>query len=379
MGQAHIIRLYDDRFIAAGNHGLFQVFGLALLCSLMPSDPRAEEATRFAAEKFKWLFGLQFTEQGVHKENSPTYHRFALNILRRLGGAKRFNRPEFEDLLSAARKVEPWLVLPNGRWARIGDSDGPAGKRDSLEGGCRHLGQDGETYAVLDKEQSGYAIVRSEQHQGKSMLIVAGMAHNMVHKHADELSFELYDHGRMIFIDSGKYGYDNDPMRRYVESADAHNTISLNDRPIGKKDILLDGSLLHPTVVEEGRFIIRGALTRPKAFRQERRIEYAPLCSLQIEDTLSSSEEREYVSSLHLAPDLVPEAEDGGFSVMVGARRITARLIDAADYKIEIVRGAKEPKILGWSTVGYKEMQPATVVRAMRRFTSGVIRWEIDL
>ena len=59
-----------------------------------------------------------------------------------------------------------------------------------------------------------------------------------------DLSFELFENGRMIFIDSGMYSYTIDEMRAYVAGPGAHNTISLGDVEIRRKSLDLAGSEL---------------------------------------------------------------------------------------------------------------------------------------
>src|SRR5690606_26497950 len=45
--------------------------------------------------------------------------------------------------------------------------------------------------------------------------------------HCDLLSFELDLAGRPVVVDSGVSGYDGDPLRGYVRSTRAHNTVSI--------------------------------------------------------------------------------------------------------------------------------------------------------
>ncbi|MCT7375727.1 alginate lyase family protein [Chelativorans salis] len=379
LAREHAKRLQVDEFVSSGNHGLFQVFGLNLLCSATDIQ-ECSNGKEFAAEKFRWIFSHQFTEQGVHKENSPAYHQFAMRVIRRLGGPERFADAGIEALLRKADTVEPWLIMPDGRWPSVGDSDGRARTElpERLEGGQRECLPDGGCFAVADFEKSGYAIVRSEDPQGPSMLFVTGMAQSWKHKQADELSFELFEHGRRIFIDSGKYGYAQDAMRDYVRSAAAHNTVALEDDRIGRRSIRLTGSLLAETQIEGGRFVISGEAERLDLFRQNRRIEYSPGERLVIEDRLSSEVPREYVSSLHLAPDLEPAFTEDGFEVDIDGQRVTATLAEH-DCKIEAIRGESEPSPLGWATVSYLKMKPATVVRAICPGQDRTIRWDIDL
>jgi len=173
---------------------------------------------------------------------------------------------------------------------------------------------DGRCVAIGDFTESGYAIVRSLPsviHQS-SMIFVTGMSYSRTHKHADDLSFVLYERGRFVFVDSGKYGYDNDKWRSYVLSAQAHNTISLENLPLSRMSAGTYGSALRELRNTGSSFVISGALTRPASFRQARSITYDPGRSLQIVDRLTSDSQQRYVSSLHLAPDLNPELSDTG-------------------------------------------------------------------
>jgi hypothetical protein len=209
------------------------------------------------------------------------------------------------------------------------------------------------------------------------MLFMTGMSHTHVHKHADELSFELFEHGRLIFVDSGKYGYTSNDMRNYVESAAAHNTISLVDQEIGRKSVRAKAAKLNKTEVADGRFILSGEVERKGLFRQERRIEYRPSEWMTIEDVISGPD-ASYVSSLHLAPDLEPVPTESGFSVSVKGRTVTAEIVSHG-CRLEFVRGRSSPSPLGWVTSGYLEMSPATVVRAIHEGENPHIKWRISL
>jgi hypothetical protein len=268
--------------------------------------------------------------------------------------------------------------IPGRFRARIGDSGGKARaalNKDPPEPIC--LAGD-RCYAVGDFTKSGYAIIRSlPSEEQDSMLFVSGMAHSTTHKHADELSFELFEYGRFIFVDSGKFGYKRDPMRRHIMSAAAHNTVSLDDRRIRPSEVTLSGSLLDPLEVGATGFHIAGGLERPGLFRQRREIIYDPGRSLTITDHMSADEEMPYVSSLHLAHDLVPVMDKQGFTVEVGEHAIRATLVNK-DCRLEGARGQTDP-LAGWQTTGYLKMTPASVVRAICPGRKRSIRREITL
>lgn len=363
----HANRLQVDSFISEGNHGLFQVFGLDVLCQISADRQSCVQGREFASEKFSSILKKQFTEEGVHREASPAYHNFVRGTIVDLGGAKRFNSKDAVEILSKAAEVEPWLSDPSGDIVAVGDS---AGRSQPLE-----VPADGSPI-VGDFSKSGYAIVRSRN----SMLFVMGMAYgySLGHKHADDLSFVLFEHGRPIFVDSGKYGYNDDSMRRYIESAAAHNTISLLRQDVKPTNLIAPGSELKPIASDGKRFTISGAIERPGLFTQAREIQYIPGQLLVVQDKISSEKEQQFVSGLHLARDLTPRMVDGGFDVVLPeGKTVRARLQDA-DCKIEEARGQSNP-FLGWETVDYLKMEPASVVRAICSGYRRTITWTISL
>lgn len=373
LADEHARRLRVEKSIALNNHGLFQVAGLNLLCVVLSDREACENGQEFAAAKFAEIMGSQFTEEGVHTENSPSYHYFVQNLLKKVGALRRLPGIESMDKVEA---VSPWLAFPDGTTAAVGDSEGKskALDRDPPNPVCLDAGR---CFAVGDFTKSGYAIVRSlPSAEQSSMLFVTGMAHTMTHKHSDELSFELFEFGRFIFIDSGKYGYNDDPIRRYVMSADAHNTIGIDGLAIGPAEIEMSGTLLQPIELREGMFRIAGSLKRPWLFQQERQIAYDPGRSLRVTDTVASFWSRTFVGSLHLAPDLSPILTESGFTVQVGNRSVTAKLLDD-DCEITQVRGQKEP-MLGWVSTSYQKAAPTTVVRALCSGRSRSITWDIN-
>jgi hypothetical protein len=48
------------------------------------------------------------------------------------------------------------------------------------------------------------------------------------HSHADLMSFEASIHRRRIFVDSGVFNYQDDPMRQYCRSSRAHNVLGID-------------------------------------------------------------------------------------------------------------------------------------------------------
>src|SRR5690606_21686918 len=71
------------------------------------------------------LLASQFGPKGVHVENSPGYHNFAIAHFARIRPSL---FPSVESILSSvldeARAAAPWFTLPDGSLAGFGDTSG---------------------------------------------------------------------------------------------------------------------------------------------------------------------------------------------------------------------------------------------------------------
>nr|WP_314085253.1 heparinase II/III family protein [uncultured Shinella sp.] len=352
----HLLELRNEN-ISINNHGIFQVAGVGVLWAV----GLATEAHRTAASvKFREIMASQFTDEWAHTENSPAYHWFVANLMSSLTSL-RFLDPEYKKHLFSILRAAEWLVFPDGLTAPIGAS---AGRQKTLrpQPGTR----------VRDRSKSGYVIVRSPE----SMLFVTGMAHNLIHKHADDLSFHLFEDGRHVFIDSGKYGFKKDRYRAYFQSAAAHNTISLADKVVMPSTIELAGSLITSVARDGETYIIKGRLRRPDLFDQEREISSRLGHSLNITDRVTSHSEQAFVSSLHLAPSLVPIPQPGGFAIDLGDKLVRVCAEATAPFSIEFRKGEKDP-ILGWNSPRYLQIEEIWVARILLKAEQATLSWRV--
>lgn len=364
LADIHVKKLLDPKFLSRANHGLFQLVGLDMLCEVLSWRRVCRGARAYARSSFIELARGWFTVEGVHLENSPTYHGIVVRLLQKLGAAERFQHRELNAMLELAGEVAPWLTYPDGKWVPIGDSSGIGPKlKGPIEPICLEDGAG--CWAFRDLTASGYANIRSipeSDASRASMLFISAMARAIGHKHADDLGFELMESGRRIFVDSGMYGYERDEARQYVTSARAHNVPSLADLQIQWNDVDPGKTHLEPIRVKRRQFVVKGVVDRPGYFLHEREFVYTPGTSLQIKDRLHNRTNSLWLSNLHLARDLVPEISGSGFHVN------TDQLILQAEFhgdgcELMIVRGETEP-YQGWISEAYLELTPAHVVSA---------------
>ena len=281
------------------------------------------------------------------------------------------------EIAERANANRGWLVFPNREVARIGDNFRSG---DPLQSASTTRMIAGREFAVGDFSRSGYAIVRSigpEPVERQSMLFMTAMHHNQVHKHADDLSFELFEAGERILIDSGRYDFQWDSMRRYVFSAAAHNTVDLLDEPIITKHTEPYGSGLRPIRVDDDAFILSGRVRRARKFDHTRTLRYRPGASLTIEDVLESSSQRQYVGRLHCNSKLTVRAEGDRYAISDRHQEVIGFVEPPAGATINLVRGQENP-LLGWETVGRREMAPAYVLEALCPGKNVRMTWRIS-
>ena len=376
LADLHVEKLLEPSFLSPGNHGLFQLAGLNALCLVIGWRDACEGAGSYARATLGRLLDRWFTAEGVHRENSPFYHGFMMNVLQWLRIAERFQHAGVRAIIERGVEVSPWLTYPDGRWVPVGDTEG-IGPRlvGPVEAVC--LDDAGSCWAVRDLTESGYAIIRSQpgSTDDASMLFVSAMGGAIAHKHADDLGFVLIEGGREVFVDSGKYGYNRNDWRNYFTSARAHNVPSLVGRPIGPSDIDPDVSYLRPIKATDSGFEIEGVVVRPNRFRHRRSFSYSPGQFLTITDRLYNRTGSGWQSNLHLAPDLHPVITASGFVVEAGDLVVVAAF-QGEGCAVGMVRGETNP-YQGWVSTSYLQTTPATVVTASCPRDLVETAWEI--
>ena len=114
LADLHAEKLRDSTFLSSDNHGLFQLVGLDALCSVVSWKDACQGARSYARGEFVNLVKSWFSDEGVHLENSPTYHEWVIRKVRELGAVERFQHPDVQAIIEVADDVSPWLTYPDG-------------------------------------------------------------------------------------------------------------------------------------------------------------------------------------------------------------------------------------------------------------------------
>jgi len=382
----HSTYLMDDANWGTSNHALFQAMGNRVMHR--QAGALADDVPYMAASGELMLKCLKslFTDEGIEKEHSAGYHFFVTDVMDRCSIAENF--PEIAEVLQIielAKRNRAWLYFPDGTVSRVGDTLGqydvsPA-EVPAIEG-ARSWRSDGRELLIGDFSRSGWVIVKSAAGtplDRQSMLFFTAMSHGYGHKQADDLSFQLFEGGRHVLVDSGQYALSPyDEMKLYVAGAASHNTVDLGDAPMSRRDTPLYGSGLNPVRADRKAIVMSGEiLDRGRAFSHLRRLKYRPGRDLEVVDFLevNNGKKAELCSRLHFAPDLEVRAETNGFSARVEGQAI-ARIVPPSGWSVELVFGREKPP-LGWVTVGYRSVKPIFVIEARKTVATATAKWRI--
>ncbi|MFW5879426.1 MAG: heparinase II/III domain-containing protein [bacterium] len=234
--QTHIEWLLDDKnYSRHTNHGYDQAWIIIFIASYCPQATWAKSALDIAQKRLKSEVDFAFTEQGVHKENSPGYHWSMLKRLRELqsftqdhenSSSKGFS---LNQLIEKAEMFLDAIALDSCKLPLIGDTqekEKHIKDISKLRSKLHELHHDDEEF--YDYTDSGYLIWRRSSNVGQIPYhFVMKCAHLAnYHRHDDDLAIHFEYDGEIILGDSGGYSHNKaDLLRQYARSPYAHTTV----------------------------------------------------------------------------------------------------------------------------------------------------------
>lgn len=362
---AHILR--QQSLLSEGNHGLFQIVGLASLCKAVEGLPSCDNYRPFVKDNFSGLMAMQFSDEGVHLEHSSQYHPWAIQVLDNIRELKLLDPQHFE-ILDLAKRNTKWYFQPDGQLNLIGDSDRkPVSQYRQLhpELAFLHNNRVGrepvEQYKIFHK--SGLAFYRShwrrDMRDSASYLAVAAGFHSRTHKQQDDLSFEWFEKGIPILTDSGKYSYDINDMTRFVRSRFAHNTVTVGDENHRFFHLRPYGSAIEAGGKIGDVFWLYMELNRTDVdARHYRLLALLPRKWLVIADNLIASKQQTYRQWFHFSPEVYFKQSDEMLWLERNDEHFLSIYSLSGHADVEFFRGQETPKIQGWISEQYRKVMP---------------------
>ncbi len=329
------------------DHGLYGDYALGLLGGYMPFLPEAADWHALAVKRFEPTLRRRYVDsERIWLANSPNYQA----TVAKLAGQFADDVQRGPRLARITRRLASglgWFVLPDGGLAPFGDLH----TMDPLPGWIGHFGAAARGFRVLPR--SGYAFVK----RGSSYLGASASFRSANHKHADDLTFELFEAGRRVVTDSGFYDYDySKRWNRFQRSPQAHSVLTVDGEGFrtGYGDEYGSGILAGGRGA--GWYAVLGVnpTVRRQGVRHLRLYLFKPGVALAVVDLLRSRERHVYRRYLQFAPQL--DVTRAGRRLRLSAPRFAGSVASSGG-RPELVRGdVKAPA--GWSFADYREREP---------------------
>jgi uncharacterized heparinase superfamily protein len=353
------------------NHFALLVGGL-----LLDGRHAARWRGRGAAGTWRAL-GEQTLPDGGHYERSPMYHAIALadfleavSLLRAAGEAV---PAEARERLGAMVRATGVLTRPDGRLHLFNDAaEGIAPARAWLDALARQTVGAGipAPAGVLRLPDTGYWGWQGGDDE--RLLVdcgVPGPAHQPGHAHCDLLSYELDLGGRPVVVDAGVHGYEGDPLREYVRSTRAHNTVTVGGREqseVWGTFRLARRARPLPAAAEGDaeRFRFTGGCRPYHGAGVHHREIVREDGAWHVRDRVQGAAGAPVASWLHLHPDFAAERH-GGDALLLRAPGCLVRVAWSGFDRVRVHRGETRPA-QGWHCPEFGRALPAVALEMAR-------------
>lgn len=384
---ASLLALHAQALTAPGffrytNHTVWDLHGLTALVrvGLRDADPRLAAWMAVVGARLDRLVGLQFDEHGVHRENSPQYHGVARGMFDALLASHWYDRcsARLVPVMEGARGLQHWMSLPDGRPVPIGDSDGRPPTRLDLPEPRRAAAP----IEVFDHSCYGFVRQLRDAAAGDWSFVAMKAGFDLPgHKHEDVFSYLWSESGCDIVVDSGKFAYDDTPMRRYMRSNRAHNLIEFNGRDSDVRAEHRPGHCLGPIVVTAWGRTLRASITHhPGGERHERTLHVAPGRWLVVVDRFAAPRDTAFRHFTHLAPEFAATVAGRDFEVKHQAGGgLAVRHWASMPLTLDVACGQQEPELQGWISRSYRQSQPCPVLVMSGRGRAAVMVLALSL
>jgi len=359
------------------NHGLFSDAGLHLAADAVSFYPESREWATVATERFRRTLSETLeTSEGVHLEHSPFYQVVMRRALERFGSRGLLPEVELGALLERMDEATAWMTSPDGTLPTIGDTsigaepDPPAESKIAACVGLRTF------------RRSGYAMVRD----GDSYLFVTAGFHSPAHKHSDDLSYCLYEQGRLLIGDAGNAGYDyQGAARQFCVSPGAHSGIGIDshswiDDPRGGagSGIVASGSLDDTYAI-----LAQNPRIAPDDRVARRLFVYQPGRALAVVDEVDAQEDEVVERCLQLSPELsATVASMGEVEILRDGNRVAwlAPLDEegGAPDAVTVLRGRTSPPMGGLFFPRIEHVEACTTV-SFSRYGGGMFGYRLSV
>lgn len=353
---SHVAFLSDPAEARENNQGLFMDVGLVLVDDYFDDDavPGAAAGGNLGRTRFPTtLLGRTTFEEGIWLEHSSGYQRLAANLLRDYLEFTNSTDPVLTALLGRMQDAAGWFVMPDGTMPQFGDSY----RKDSPDW-TKQAAADDTGMRVF--RESGYVIVKRPD-TGSFLAITAGF-HNLTHKHADDTSFDLFEHGHAVVSDTGLFHKDDGGFRAFEQEAQAHSVLTEGREDFNLKEKNIYGSGVQATGTGRGWYAIQVAnpVLLADKIKERRLFLYKPGVALLVMDTVQAQQKEQFRRWFHIGPDIA--VSQGQTALGLNTPAMAGRLQDSDRTGRTKTFNASSNPFQGYVFPSFREARPRTTV-----------------
>lgn len=336
------------------NHDLIQDLALMAAGRYLPFMEQANHNYHSGDLRFQaGIAALVDPRTGVHLEHTASYQVVSVDRLASYLDLAVSPPAKLVHLLAKMRDVSSWFAMPDGMLAPLGDTP---------------FRYPAPPYALADSAQdvglsptrvSGFEMVKEP---GSYFVTTAGY-HRPSHKQADELSFDLFEDGHRVIVDSGRDDPGQGPpgAKPYTLSSQAHSTLTVDGHSFPLSGDFY-GSALDAEGSGDGWFAIEGhnPLLASSHVSHHRLFLYRPGVALVIVDRLKAAAAHNYSRFVQIAPGLHATQHGDTTSLRSGNgfKGTVWSHLGGANARARLWRGREDP-LRGWyAPPGITKMRP---------------------
>lgn len=337
------------------NHGLSVDLALASLGQYLPQDRTIARGAKLGETRYRKTFFSEFNRtEGVWLEHSMGYYDYAIHLVDQY--LAQVNPGDAELRAARAQLVTSlaWLTAPDQHMAMFGDTN-----FDKPPEGVRAEAATQSGFWVAP--QSGYAVVKDPAND--AWLAIASAYHSGVHKHSDELSFEIYQTGVRVVQSTGQYDKDAGPHKDFQDSPAAASTLIAEGKQVDSEKYPPYGSGIYAWGEGDGWYAVwatNPVIAEAQGVGHARLFLYKPGYALFVADAVASSMQRSYTRYFQLGPKLDATREDQALKLTGhGFKGYLSSTSTVGTGTLQIAAGQSSP-LAGWTYVGFREGKPRT-------------------
>lgn len=350
----HIRFLSDRDRYSDTNRGLFMDLGLIFSGRQMRFLPGATKARNRGERRFVGnVSGHVIAGEGMWLEHSSTYQFLTISAIERYLQVIKGKKPFLNDVLPTMRDTAAWMTMPDQRTLQNGDS-----YQDKADRFAQAINREQSGMRVLSR--SGIAFVKPRKK--KNYLSLLSNYHSEIHRHSDDLSFDLYENGRRIVSDSGIPDKDFGTPYLYAVSSPAHSVVTVDgaDFPRDREQAYGSGLLASGQGGGWYALLATNPTVQAQGVTHDRLLLYKPGSALIVADSLRSSSEHTYRSYLQFGPDFGLQQTGDGVRLFDGPDQVQVFNESTAPLQREVARGQDDP-LLGYVWEDFRDRTPRWV------------------